>query len=140
MQHKTFDKAGIWVATLCAIHCLFVPVVLPTLSLMGLAFLGLAWVEMLVLSVSALVGGTAIVMGMKHHGSFIPLLMLVLGIALFIAKHDMHAPWEQITIIVASSLLIGAHSMNLILCRAKNKVPCEEVDEHAEETVVEASS
>ncbi|RTE85678.1 MULTISPECIES: MerC domain-containing protein [Gammaproteobacteria] len=145
MQHKTFDKAGIWVAILCAIHCLLVPVILPTLSLMGLAFMGLFWVEMLVLSLSAIIGGSAVVMGLKHHGSFIPLLMLIAGIALFIAKHDLHAPWEQIVIVIASSLLIGAHSLNLYLCRAKNHVPCEEVDEqqaveHAVESPAKVSS
>ncbi|CUS48221.1 MAG: mercury (Hg2+) uptake transporter MerC [Idiomarinaceae bacterium HL-53] len=131
MQHKTFDKAGIWVALLCALHCLLVPVVLPTLSLLGLAFLGLFWVEMAVLSLSALIGGVAVILGFRHHGSIVPVVMLVAGVLIFVAKHDIHSPWEQLAIILGSGLLIGAHTLNLHLCRVKNRVPCEEVDDTA---------
>lgn len=127
MQHKPFDKAGISIAVICALHCLLLPVVLPTLALMGLSFVGLFWVELVVLSTSMIVGGIAVVLGFRHHGSFIPMLALVGGGVLFYFKHTLMSPWEQVAIIVGALLLITAHTANLYLCRQRNQVPCEQV-------------
>jgi len=129
MQHKSFDKAGISIAIVCALHCLLLPVVLPTLALMGLSFMGMFWVELVVLSTSMIVGGFAVVLGFRHHSSPIPLLALITGGALFFAKHEMSSPWEQIAIVAGAFMLITAHTLNLYLCRKRNNVPCEEVPE-----------
>ncbi|RUO38867.1 MerC domain-containing protein [Aliidiomarina taiwanensis] len=136
MQHKSFDKAGITIAILCALHCLMLPVVLPTMALMGLSFFGMLWVELVVLAISFTVGGIAVVLGMRHHSSFAPLVALIAAGVLFFFKHEMSAPWEQLAIIVGALLLITAHTLNLYLCRKHNKVPCEQVEE--ESVAVEA--
>ncbi len=128
MQHKSFDKAGISIAIVCALHCLLLPVVLPTLALMGLSFMGMFWIELAVLSTSMLVGGIAVVLGFRHHSSPFPLLALISGGALFFLKHEVTTPWLQVVAIVAGAfMLITAHTMNLYLCRKRNKVPCEQV-------------
>lgn len=129
MQHKSFDKAGISIAILCALHCLLLPVVLPTLALMGLSFMGMFWVELVVLSTSMIVGGVAVFLGFRHHSSPLPLLALVSGGVLFFFKHEMSSPWEQIAIVVGALLLITAHTANLYMCRKRNKVPCEQIAE-----------
>lgn len=129
IQHSSFDRAGIVVAVLCALHCLMVPVVLPTLALMGLSFIGMEWLETLVLSVSLVIGGVAVLLGWRHHKRFSPLLMLTVGGLLLIFKHEFAAPWQQIFVVLGALGLIGAHTANLYLCRKVNGVPCEEVPE-----------
>ena len=137
MQHKSFDKAGITIAILCALHCLLLPVVLPTMALMGLSFFGMLWVELVVLAMSFTVGGIAIVLGMRHHSSLFPLLTLITAGVLFFFKHELSAPWEQLAIIAGALLLITAHTLNLYLCRKQNNVPCEEIEER--NTAMDAS-
>jgi len=133
MHHKPIDKAGIIVAVLCALHCLLLPVVLPTLGLMGLSFLGYDLFERIILSTSLFVGGIAVIMGMRHHQSWWPVIFLVLGGVLYFNKHQIgHAfghGWEIPVVLVGASLIVIAHTLNLHLCRARNRKPCEEVEE-----------
>ncbi|RUO20330.1 MerC domain-containing protein [Aliidiomarina haloalkalitolerans] len=129
MHHKPLDKAGIIVAVLCALHCLLVPVVLPTLALMGLSFLGFELFERIILSISLIIGGIAIVLGIRHHQSLVPLVLLILGGVTYFNKHFFGHGWEPLVILAGASLLIIAHTLNLHLCRAKNRKPCEQVED-----------
>jgi|SRR5690554_2553555 len=129
MHHKPLDKAGIIVAVLCALHCLLVPVVLPTLALMGLSFLGFELFERIILSISLLIGGIAIVLGIRHHQSPWPLVLLTSGGVLYFNKDFFGHGWEPLMIVFGASLLVIAHTLNLHLCRAKNRKPCEQVEE-----------
>lgn len=129
MHHKPLDKAGIIVAVLCALHCLLVPVVLPTLALMGLSFLGFELFERIILSVSLLIGGIAVVLGIRHHQSPWPLLLLTLGGILYFNKNFFGHGWEPLMIVAGAAFIVVAHTLNLHLCRAKNRKPCEQVEE-----------
>lgn len=129
MHHKPLDKAGIIVAVLCALHCLLVPVVLPTLALMGLSFLGFELFERIILSISLLIGGIAIVLGIRHHQSPWPLVLLTFGGVMYFNKDFFGHGWEPLLIVFGASLLVIAHTLNLHLCRAKNRKPCEQVEE-----------
>lgn len=133
MHHKPLDKAGIIVAVLCALHCLIVPVILPTLALMGLSFLGFELFERIILGISLLVGGVAVVMGMRHHQSWWPMSFLVLGGGLYFNKHILGHSWEPLVILLGAALIVVAHTMNLHLCRSRNRKPCEEVEEQLQE-------
>ncbi|WP_113907865.1 MerC domain-containing protein [Aliidiomarina celeris] len=132
MQHKPLDKAGIVMAVLCALHCLLVPVVLPTLGLMGLSFLGFEWFERLVLTVGLIIGALAISSGIRHHGSPFPLIALSLGGVLYFFKDALGHHFEPLLIVVGASLLVTAHVLNLHLCRTRNRLPCEEVERSVE--------
>lgn len=135
MQHKPFDKAGIWIAMLCALHCLLVPVVLPVLSLVGLSFLGFETFERILLGIGLLVGTIAIVMGVRHHQSPIPLVALIGGGALYFHKDTFGSGVEPIMIVVGASLLVIAHVLNLHLCRKYNNArPCEAVESELQQT------
>ncbi|RUO32631.1 MerC domain-containing protein [Aliidiomarina soli] len=129
MRHKPLDKTGIWLAIVCALHCLLVPVLLPTLSLLGLSVLGADTLERAVLSLSALIGGVAIAIGTKHHRSPLPLLALLAGVVLYFNKHNIgHAAghgWEIPVVLVGAGLLISAHVMNLHLCRVRRVENCD---------------
>lgn len=128
MHHKPLDKAGIVVAVLCALHCLLVPVVLPTLALMGLSFLGYELFERIILGISLLIGGVAVVMGMRHHQSWLPLVFLAIGGVLYFNKDTFGHGWEPLLIVLGASLIVVAHTLNLHLCRARNRKPCAEVE------------
>lgn len=129
MQHKPLDKTGIWLAIVCAVHCLMVPVLLPTLSLVGLTFLGADLLERAILTLSAVIGFIAIVIGTRHHRSLLPLLALVSGVTLYFNKHVIghhfgHG-WEIPVVLVGASLLISAHVLNLYLCRVRKAKNCD---------------
>lgn len=136
MQHKPLDKTGIWLAIVCAAHCLMVPVLLPTLSLVGLTFLGADLLERAILTLSAIIGFIAIVIGTRHHRSLLPMLALVSGVILYFNKHVIghhfgHG-WEVPVVLVGASLLISAHVLNLYLCRVRKAENCDAaVDETA---------
>lgn len=129
MKHKPLDKTGIWLAVLCALHCLLVPVVLPTLSLVGLSFLGAEWLERVVLLCSALIGGVAVMIGMRHHRSLLPLIALLSGVILFFNKHrighEFGFGWEVVVVVAGALLLVTAHVLNLHLCRVSKAKNCD---------------
>lgn len=129
MKHKPLDKTGIWLAIGCALHCLLLPVLLPTLSLLGLSFLGAEVLERLVLSTSAVIGGIAIAIGTRHHRSPLPLLILLSGLVIYFNKHQIGHTfglfWEIPVVIVGASLLVTAHVMNLHLCRVSKAKNCD---------------
>ncbi|MGX5914596.1 MerC domain-containing protein [Aliidiomarina sp. Khilg15.8] len=140
MNHKPLDKTSIWLALFCALHCLLVPVLLPTLSLMGLSFLGMLWLERVVLTVSLLIGGIAVIIGMRHHRSLIPLLMLSAGGLLYFNKHAFTHEIEYGMIILGSVFIVSAHVMNLHLCRVHKVVECSAVDDEVSSESVPESS
>lgn len=140
MNHKPLDKTSIWLALVCALHCLLVPVLLPTLSLMGLSFLGMLWLERLVLSVSLLIGGLAVIIGMRHHRSLIPLLMLSAGGLLYFNKHAFSHEIEYGMIIVGSVFIVSAHVLNLHLCRVRKVADCSAVDDEVSAASVSESA
>jgi len=76
---KSIDKAGMWVTTLCALHCLLLPVILPMLSLIGLSFIGEEVLERTILGISIIVGAIALALGARKHSRFYPVALLVLG-------------------------------------------------------------
>lgn len=136
MKHKPLDKTGIWLAIACAVHCLMVPVLLPTLSLVGLSFLGADMLERSILTVSAIIGFVAIAIGTRHHRSVFPLLALISGVVLYFNKHVIghhygHG-WEIPVVLAGALLLISAHVLNLYLCRISKAKNCDVAAEAAD--------
>lgn len=132
MNHKPLDKTGIWLAIVCALHCLLVPVLLPTLSLLGLSFLGWEVLERVVLSFSLVIGAAAILIGMRHHQSFIPLLLLLVGGVFYVQKNHFGHGFEPVMVLAGAALIVTAHVINLQLCRVRKVKDCDAVDEVAE--------
>merc|ERR1712063_179408 len=72
------DKLGIWVSSLCALHCLALPVLVPLLPLIGSSFFAQVWFERTILSFSILVGAVALISGAtRYHGRLYPLVLLL---------------------------------------------------------------
>ncbi len=111
------DRIGITATSLCALHCILLPILLPVLPLVGLSFLAdHAWEHVFLLMTGAL-GTVALFSGYKrYHKQLYPFYLLYLGVALYWIKHDFSEALEPFFIIGGASLIIAAHFINIKLC------------------------
>jgi hypothetical protein len=116
------DRIGITATSLCALHCILLPVLLPALPLLGLSFLAdHAW-EHVFLIFTALLGGVALFSGYKrYHRKRYPFYLLILGVVIYWIKHDYSVEAEPYFIFAGASLIIAAHFINLKLCNNHKK-------------------
>ena len=122
----TTDKTAIAISTLCALHCLFTPllvVMVPSLSTSLLA--GELFHKLLVLVVVPL-SVFSLFLGCQHHNRHRVLLVGALGIAVLVMtaiwgeslpSHD----YEVILTLIGSLIVASAHILNFRLCRACEK-------------------
>lgn len=119
------DKIGITATSLCALHCIMLPILLPLLPLVGLSFLADHTWEHVFLLMTAALGTVALFSGFKrYHKRLYPFYLLYLGVALYWIKHDFSEDVEALFIIGGASLIIAAHYMNIKLCES-----CKQCDE-----------
>ena len=123
------DRIGITATSLCALHCILLPVLLPALPLLGLSFLAdHAW-EHVFLLITALLGTVALFSGFKkYHRKIYPFYLLFLGIFIYWIKHDFAENIQPFFILVGASFIVAAHLINLKLCndcRQCNEETCE---------------
>ncbi|NQZ86563.1 MAG: MerC domain-containing protein [Colwellia sp.] len=111
------DRIGITATSLCALHCILLPVLLPALPLLGLSFLAdHAW-EHIFLIITAILGTIALFSGFKkYHRRLYPFYLLFLGVGIYWIKHDFSEAIQPYFIIIGASLIVAAHIINLKLC------------------------
>lgn len=63
----SLDGMGMLASTLCAIHCVFVPLLFSTLPLWGIGFLANQWVEILMIVVSVFLGTLSLSVNYFNH-------------------------------------------------------------------------
>jgi len=116
------DRIGITATSLCALHCILLPVLLPILPLLGLNFLAdHAW-EHVFLLFTAVLGGVALYSGYKrYHRKTYPFILLILGVSIYWIKHDYSETLEPYFIFSGAALIISAHFINLKLCNNYKK-------------------
>jgi hypothetical protein len=113
------DKLGIWVSSLCALHCLLLPLLLPIAPLIASSVFAEQWFERSILSFSILVGFAALFVGFhKYHRQLYPLYSLALGGLIYWNKDIFGHEFEPLTIGVGALLIIIAHITNLRLCKS----------------------
>jgi hypothetical protein len=113
-----FDKLGITATSLCALHCIMLPIILPALPLLGVSFLADHTYEHVFLIITAIIGSIAMLSGFKrYHRKLYPFYLLALGIIIYWQKHDFSASVQPYFIIVGASLIVAAHFLNLKLCK-----------------------
>ena len=119
------DRIGIAATSLCALHCILLPIILPLLPLLGLSFLADHTWEHVFLLLTTILGSVAIFSGFKHyHKRLYPFFLLYLGVIIYWIKHDFSPELEPFFIIGGSSLIIAAHFINIKLCNSCRQ--CEE--------------
>jgi hypothetical protein len=113
------DRIGITATSLCALHCILLPILLPALPLLGLSFLAdHAW-EHVFLMMTAVLGTVALFSGFKkYHRKIYPFYLLFLGIGIYWIKHDFSEDIQPYFIVLGASLIVAAHLINLKLCNS----------------------
>lgn len=113
------DRIGITATSLCALHCILLPVLLPALPLLGLSFLAdHAW-EHIFLVITAILGTFALFSGFKkYHKRLYPFYLLFIGVFIYWIKHDFSEELQPYFIILGASLIVAAHIINLKLCNS----------------------
>lgn len=126
-QHEEFeettdrwDKIGIFLSGLCAVHCLVTPLLLLTLPVLGQAFEEES-VHLIMALFVAPVGGFAFWSGYKHHKKAKVLALGILGILLIAGASVAPHSWVEffghdLITIFGSILLISAHVLNRRAC------------------------
>ena len=149
LKVSRFDRLGIGLSTLCAIHCIATPFILGVLPLAGLSFVANAQFEWIMI---ALIGGLAVltyVSGYRMHGRLGAFPLLAVGLLIFLVIRPMvlgfdhshvghghphhhhghsHGPdmllfWEIFLTVLGGGALIVGHWLN-----AKWSKPCEDCE------------
>ena len=81
------DKIGIMASVLCVIHCAFLPILVTALPLLGIGFLVKDRTEVLMVLLSILIAGISIGTSYKIHRSFLPLVLLIIGLTIIATVH-----------------------------------------------------
>lgn len=120
------DRLGITATSLCALHCILLPVILPALPLLGISFLADHVWEHVFLIVTAILGSIAMFSGFKrYHKKLYPFYLLILGVTVYWLKHDFSEAVQPLFIIVGATLIVVAHIINIKLCNS-----CKQCNEH----------
>lgn len=117
-KDKLLDRVGIWTSSLCALHCLLLPILLPLVPLLAGTFFAEAWFERTILSLSMIIGFWALLSGFqRYHRRLYPLFSLLLGGLIYWNKDLFGADYEPVTITVGAMLIVASHVINLRLCQ-----------------------
>lgn len=120
------DRIGIAATSLCALHCILLPVLLPVLPLLGLSFLADHMWEHVFLIATAILGTIALFSGFKrYHKKLYPFYLLYLGVVIYWIKHSFAEEFQTIFIVVGATLIVAAHFINMKLCNN-----CKQCNDH----------
>lgn len=112
-----WDLLGISVSVLCALHCVGLPLLLSSFTLLGSQWLHNPWLEVSMIVISLLLGVLSFYRGcFVQHKNKLPLLLFVPGVALLLLnqQNERHAFY----LIPAATVLIAvAHFINYRKCR-----------------------
>ncbi|WP_347331850.1 MerC domain-containing protein [Marinimicrobium locisalis] len=116
------DKTAIGLSTLCAIHCLMLPVAIVMLPSLFATSLGdesfHQWLLLAVIPSSA----TALTLGCRRHGRWGVVTTGVLGLSVLVFTaffgHDLLGETgEKIASVVGAALIVAGHLKNHLACR-----------------------
>jgi hypothetical protein len=116
-QNVVLDRMGIWTSSICAVHCLLLPILLPLAPLVASSVFAEVWFERMILTFSILVGFAALFVGFhKYHRQLYPLYSLALGGLIYWNKDIFGHEYEPFTIAIGAFLIAAAHVTNMRLC------------------------
>lgn len=123
LDYVSWDRVGLWLSSLCALHCLLTPLIMLSIPFMARYYLAHPNVHLLLAILIFPVGMIAFLSGYRHHRRKIVLALGFPGIFIvsFIPYMVHGLRWslpETAFMIVGSALLIAAHWKNLRSCRS----------------------
>lgn len=115
-----WDALGITASVACAIHCAVLPLFLSSLPLFGVNIIENRSFEYGMIVLALCVGLYSFYHGFtKHHHSWLPIALFVIGILLLFLKVHFH-PWRFWLLVPAVLLIVVAHFINYKFCRTHN--------------------
>lgn len=118
LGRNLMDKAGIALTSLCALHCILLPVLLPVLPLLGASFLADEGFERAVLLITIMLGFIALFFGFhRYHRKLYPFYSLFLGGFIYWHKDSLGHHWEPAVVTVGAAFVVLAHLLNMRLCK-----------------------
>jgi MerC mercury resistance protein len=115
-----WDALGISTSVACAIHCAILPLFFSSLPLFGVNIIDNYYFEYVMIIVALIVGSISLYHGyLKHHHSFLPFSLFIIGIAFLLAKQLWHH-YQLYLLIPAVISIVTAHYTNFKLCRQHN--------------------
>lgn len=118
-KNTIMDRVGIWTSSLCALHCLLLPILIPLLPYVSASFFAQDWFEKTILSLSMMIGFWALLSGFyRYHRQLYPIYSLLLGGLIYWNKDMFGESYEPFTIAVGALLIVGAHIINIRLCQS----------------------
>lgn len=115
------DQAGMVASSLCALHCLLMPLAVGLLPLFGLSFLADEQTEWVLIGLALLVGLCSLLPGFwLHHRKAQPLFVFALGVGLILLVRLLLEEFhllELLGVVTGGALLTTAHALNLRYCR-----------------------
>lgn len=121
-----WDALGIATSVACAIHCAILPLVLSSLPLFGINILNNEMFEYLMILIALMIGVWSLWHGFKkHHHSFLPITIFVVGIITLVFKQVWHQ-WSIYFLIPAVLFIISAHWLNYKKCRVHDHAHSED--------------
>ena len=111
-----WDGVGIATSLACAIHCAILPLILTSLPLFGINIIHNVYFEWAMIFLAIAIGIYSLYHGfVKHHQSFIPMIIFTIG-SVFLILKQFNTVLTQVFLFLAIILIITAHYMNYRLC------------------------
>jgi hypothetical protein len=122
-RQYVLDKTGMWTSTLCAIHCIVVPIIVSMSAFSSWAFLHDERIENAVLILSAIIAVTSLVPSfIKHHRRLLPILILLMGFSLIGLSRLVTEVHESIFASSGAALVAVSHFLNYRYCKKSHVV------------------
>lgn len=114
----SLDRLGMGLSLGCAIHCLLTPLLMALLPFTATAALLGPGAEAVLLGASAVLSGTALVLGFRRHRQLRVLGMLGAALVLIVLGQIYHEhPFEPLLVNAGLAFLIPANLLNRRLCQ-----------------------
>ncbi|MBU2878500.1 MULTISPECIES: MerC domain-containing protein [Alteromonadaceae] len=116
---SVMDRVGIWTSSICALHCLLLPILIPLVPFVSASFFAQDWFEKTILTLSMIVGFWALLFGFyRYHRQLYPIYSLLLGGLIYWNKDMFGEAYEPFTIGLGALLIVAAHVANIRLCKS----------------------
>lgn len=119
------DKMGIAVTSLCALHCIILPFLLPLLPLVGLTFIVDEAFEISLFATTVVLGFSALSSGyFRYHRRLYPMLLLFVGCFIYVMKLLFGIEDDPVFVMLSASFIVAAHMLNMKFTNEHDRCEC----------------